>query len=123
MQLAELNHVAENALNRHGMAANPPRAKKSAVTGPIPLVVFDEMWGVVVSFYPNAQRFKFNAVTLFRIDLGLLNLADHPIIHSRITLLFCDSANNDYKAKTHAEVRAFISFDLAAGVMISPNRS
>jgi hypothetical protein len=74
------DHIFEQDLKRHGMAATQMGNEKLAVTLKDP--VFELYFvGIVIAIEGELEPLELKSMSFFRIAFRFLNLADHPIVH------------------------------------------
>jgi hypothetical protein len=80
-----VQHVLQQDLQCHGMAAPAAANEIIAITLPGPIRVADVM-GVVLSIDLYGEILKLKAGAFFGVELGFLVFADHSIVHLLISL-------------------------------------
>src|SRR5690606_684644 len=73
-------HIFQDALESHRVAAHTTRFEEAAIAGPLIILKGDGV-GVVLTLNGYGKRGELDAVALFSVAFRLLDLANHPIIH------------------------------------------
>jgi len=78
------DHIFQEDLERHSMAAYAACIKEGAITRPFPMVVSDNM-RIVLAIQRDRKAVKVHPFAFLRIPSGFLSLTDHPIIHDTVS--------------------------------------
>jgi hypothetical protein len=84
-----LKHVLQEFFHRHCVTANTAALKKVAVTRPRATLKGNPML-IILAVNPHSKGLKVEAMRFRGITFGLLNLPNHPIVHSFFS--FCPQA-------------------------------
>jgi hypothetical protein len=74
-------HSFKNSLKGHGMAAHTSRVEEITVAVPASFLIMNSV-RVVVAIKGDREFFEPDTITLLCITLGLLDLADHSMVHN-----------------------------------------